>query len=449
MDLTRMIEGTFSKVNATVFRQVNRATDWWNLPTPVALLNLRAHRDDLREHNLYDTEAPRENGGAATEDLPAVPHLRRLAPGPDRPEDGHGRQPLRPQRADRRDRARAAARADAAEPARGRQPAAAAARVHPRDQPQRARGLLDPVPEPRLVRPRRERARHLHRHRARRERRVARGHADAHAGDQPRPHPDLDSRACRRPTSTPSPTGGTSRRSTARPRSATASCARARTASSKVEDGMLPNEDRPEARRRRPDRLLRQLLDRALAPAHAVRQGAQLDLRPPQGRLSDLGRRAALPHRAAGQLGAEREDPHGRVDARDPRQPGARAGDERELVRDPAALGAPEVRPRRHRDDRRHRRLRAGAPRGAVRDHRGVRLRLPAAPAAPRRLRDPRPRDRRAGRRDRLRADPGPRDAPDDPRARLVEPPLLVRRRPPRARSRCATTRRRSPTTCA
>jgi hypothetical protein len=70
MNLLGTIESTFSKVNATVFRQVNRATDWWNLPTPVALLNLRAHRDDLREHNLYDTEAPRSNGGVATEDLP-------------------------------------------------------------------------------------------------------------------------------------------------------------------------------------------------------------------------------------------------------------------------------------------------------------------------------------------------------------------------------------------
>ena len=37
--------------------------------------------------------------------------------------------------------------------------------------------------------------------------------------------------ACRRPSSTRSPTGGTSRRSTAPPRSETASCARARTAS--------------------------------------------------------------------------------------------------------------------------------------------------------------------------------------------------------------------------
>ena len=44
-----------------------------------------------------------------------------------------------------------------------------------------------------------------------------------------------------------------------------------------------PERDRPESRRRRPHRLRRQLLDRALAPAHAVREGAQLDLRPPQG----------------------------------------------------------------------------------------------------------------------------------------------------------------------
>ena len=67
MNLMGMVESTFSRVNSTVFRQVNRATDWWNLPLPVALLNLRAHRDDLRRHNLYDTEAPRENGAATDE----------------------------------------------------------------------------------------------------------------------------------------------------------------------------------------------------------------------------------------------------------------------------------------------------------------------------------------------------------------------------------------------
>ena len=62
MGLLDTIEGAFSRVNRTVFHQVNRATDWWNLPTPVALLNLRAHRDDLRQNNLYDTRAPAENG---------------------------------------------------------------------------------------------------------------------------------------------------------------------------------------------------------------------------------------------------------------------------------------------------------------------------------------------------------------------------------------------------
>ena len=38
------IEKGFGKVNATVFRQVNRVTDWWHLPTPIALLNLRGLR---------------------------------------------------------------------------------------------------------------------------------------------------------------------------------------------------------------------------------------------------------------------------------------------------------------------------------------------------------------------------------------------------------------------
>ena len=32
--------GADGAVNATVFRQVNRARNWWDLPTPVALLNL-------------------------------------------------------------------------------------------------------------------------------------------------------------------------------------------------------------------------------------------------------------------------------------------------------------------------------------------------------------------------------------------------------------------------
>lgn len=70
MGLIGTIESTFSRVNSTVFRQVNRATDWWNLPLPAALLNLRAHRDDLRRHNLYDTRAPVADEDLDSEDLP-------------------------------------------------------------------------------------------------------------------------------------------------------------------------------------------------------------------------------------------------------------------------------------------------------------------------------------------------------------------------------------------
>src|SRR5439155_26023724 len=94
------VERVFGAVNATVFRQVNRARDWWDLPTPVALLNLRAHRDDLRSSNLYDTRPP-SNGAAVPLSKLQAPHLRRLLSGPDRPGDGDGRLPLRPQRAAR------------------------------------------------------------------------------------------------------------------------------------------------------------------------------------------------------------------------------------------------------------------------------------------------------------------------------------------------------------
>ena len=68
MNVLDEIEKGFGRVNSTVFRQVNRVRDWWDLPTPVALLNLRAFRDDLRESNLYDTRAPSgPNGSAATD----------------------------------------------------------------------------------------------------------------------------------------------------------------------------------------------------------------------------------------------------------------------------------------------------------------------------------------------------------------------------------------------
>src|SRR6266852_5498222 len=70
MGVMDQIERGFGLVNSTVFRQVNRALDWWQLPTPVALLNLRAYRDDLRQFNLYDTRAPSNGAPPKAEDLP-------------------------------------------------------------------------------------------------------------------------------------------------------------------------------------------------------------------------------------------------------------------------------------------------------------------------------------------------------------------------------------------
>ncbi len=64
------VEKVFGAVNATVFRQVNRARDWWELPLPAALLNLRAYRDDLRESNLYDTRPPASGRTIPLDELP-------------------------------------------------------------------------------------------------------------------------------------------------------------------------------------------------------------------------------------------------------------------------------------------------------------------------------------------------------------------------------------------
>jgi hypothetical protein len=73
--VTDLIERAFGEVNSTVFRQVNRAREWWQLPLPAALLNLRAYRDDMREFNLYDTRAP-SDGDAAEELLDQLPKHR-------------------------------------------------------------------------------------------------------------------------------------------------------------------------------------------------------------------------------------------------------------------------------------------------------------------------------------------------------------------------------------
>ena len=60
-----------ARANTALFKRVNRAREWWELPKPLALLNLRALRDELRELNLYDTRATNgERSPVALEDLP-------------------------------------------------------------------------------------------------------------------------------------------------------------------------------------------------------------------------------------------------------------------------------------------------------------------------------------------------------------------------------------------
>ena len=169
MNVMGTIEKGFGKVNATVFRQVNRVTDWWNLPTPVALLNLRGLRDDLRESNLFDTRgAARQRRAATTDDLPEHRTYDGSRQDPTDPEHGQGRHAAsaatRPPRRPSPSRCRSGwSRTRARSPT-----GCCCATSSSRRPPERARRLLDPVPEPRLVRPRRERPRHLHRGRARR-----------------------------------------------------------------------------------------------------------------------------------------------------------------------------------------------------------------------------------------------------------------------------------------
>jgi len=62
------------KANSIFFEQLNKVVPWHELPRPLALLNLRAFREDLRAMNLYATD-PEPNGGnggapVAVEEIP-------------------------------------------------------------------------------------------------------------------------------------------------------------------------------------------------------------------------------------------------------------------------------------------------------------------------------------------------------------------------------------------
>jgi hypothetical protein len=67
------------KANSIFFHQVNRVRDWHKLPRPLAILNLRAFRDELREMNLYDSAdaQPRaDEDGAVSVTIEEMPKFR-------------------------------------------------------------------------------------------------------------------------------------------------------------------------------------------------------------------------------------------------------------------------------------------------------------------------------------------------------------------------------------
>ncbi|MFD9517221.1 peroxidase family protein [Streptomyces sp. NPDC059979] len=75
--------GLLERLGSAAFARINRSRDWWELPGPVALLNIRVLRDDLRRQNLYDTF------GAGGE----RPRRATPAPAPFRSYDGSGYDP--------------------------------------------------------------------------------------------------------------------------------------------------------------------------------------------------------------------------------------------------------------------------------------------------------------------------------------------------------------------
>ena len=169
------------------------------------------------------------------------------------------------------------------------------------------------------------------------------------------------------------------------------------------------------------------------ARAVALHARAQRDLRPAPRRVPRLVGRRALPPRPARQRGAHRQDPHGRVDARDHRPPDDPPRHARQLVGPGRRAGGPAGRaPQRPRGRQRHPGVADRPLRRALRDDRGVRRRLPDAPADPGRVRLPRrrrppraPGTRFPGRRPAGCPGGAGAGAPD-------RPVLLVRGRPPR-----------------
>ena len=328
--------------------KLDRKFGWQRLPYYVGLATLIGLRERLRQNNLYSTGVP----GVERPQPPGAREARRTDGSfNDLSQPGMGTRG----RAVRAQRPGAPGPGSArrAAPARHQRRADGPHAVPARLAPQRARGRVAAVRGPRLDEPRQGAA----------DRRVAagRGHAAAEG--------DPDSR---RPAGVRLPRAalvgrvaalrhapGVHRRDRARAR-------RDR------------RRRRPAARARTPGRELQRArgepVGRARGAARPVRARAQRDRPPPARRVPRAGRAVAVREGAAGQLGADGQDPHRRVDARDHRPPDDGGRDQGHVV----GLAGHE-----HRAHSGHE---GQSPRCAVRADRGVRHGLPAAPAAARRL---------------------------------------------------------------
>ena len=380
-----MADNPIGSIRRKVFEEVGKHVSWWELPLPAQLAALAGFRDDLRQFNLYDTETPEPNGdgdGAVATAAPPPPYRTYDGSHTDPEQPGHGqdRDALRPQRAAGDD--------------------VSAAAVDARPEPTRS---LDDLLNRDSFKP----ATTLNVLAAcwlQFQNHDWFSHGDNSEtefievplapGDEwddgvmevRRTSPGLDQRGRRSPADVRQQGHPVVGRLAAVRLDRGAQPRAPRRRGREAEDGRRPaaRGERQRAARRRPDRVQRQLVGRAGGHAHAVRARAQRDLRHAQRPLPDVGRRAAVPQGAADQRGADREDPHGRVDARDPQHEGAPDRDERQLVRRAAEVGQEDVRPHRlRRADLRDRRVAARPPRRALLDHQRVRLRVPDAPADP------------------------------------------------------------------
>ncbi len=210
---------------------------------------------------------------------------------------------------------------------------------------------------------------------------------DAGPADGGRPDRDRRMPTGHRASSTPSPTGGTCRRSTARLEEEQRQYRAGEGGKLRMLRATaipLPPDDPHQG----PDAGAR-VLGRARHAGQPVRPRAQRHLRPARsGSTRTWSRRRALPARPAGQRRARRQDPHRRVDPGRDRPSHDEDRDARQLVRLGRRAAPPALRPaQRQRDHQRHPRLGDAALRRAVLADRGVRRGLPDAPADPRRLR--------------------------------------------------------------